>query len=91
MPQDFTHKEFLPSVVEDKTEHKQKYLRRETDLKSVDMKQTAPTRIAFQGKIVSNNLFECCIEILRRVWLQGFRGPSGMHFNKNYVCFFPIK
>ena len=56
MPQDFAHKEFLPSMVVDKTEHQQKYLRRETDLKSVDMKQTAPARIAFQGKIVGNNI-----------------------------------
>jgi len=55
MPQDFTHKELLPSVVADKTEHTQasvKYIRRETDLPPVD-KQIAPASRAFQGKIVS--------------------------------------
>jgi len=67
MPQDFAHKEFLPSVVVDKTEYQQKYLRRETDLKSVDMKQTAPARIAFQGKIVGNNI---CLNVVLNV-MQG--------------------
>ena len=64
MPQDFAHKELLPSIVANKTEHTQasvKYIRRETDL-PLDIKQAAPARIAFQGRIVSNILFDYCIQ-----------------------------
>jgi len=64
-----------------------KYIRRETDLPSTDIKHTAPARVALQGRIVSKDIFKVLSKsgFKIRVWLQGFRELSGMHFSKNYV------